>query len=476
MTRAGAGNNQVDVFISYARADRERAESVAEALRDGGFLVWLDSSLKAGEYWDDSIETALREAKSVVVLWSKESVRSHWVKTEAEQARQRGVLVPARIEAVKIPYGFGRIHTADLTTWRTGTSHAGIEELLAGVARLSHKSGSTEMPVATRTRHVWPNVALAFILPLATAILLASLHRHPTQVSLDVATEAVGLTPARVQEFSDLILVSEVQASKLERLDIPRSRTFAGQTLTSAGDELHTIVLRRVGSRGKASITIAPLTLSLTSRTTLAWAAGPGKFRIDADTNAPVRLSIAGPIETNVPPKPVAMTDFDFPKPMLLYPAQHGIDLGFTLERGEDDVLAAPLPVKDLAFTTLEERDEAGGRTAIRKRSTLMSGSLQVPSESIAVSRDQDLKLEHVSGVVTRIRLNSNNIQVQFRGEVGAISTCAGGVCRNLASTWLGILWSDYRTTAIALVSAYMAVVVVILSRGTLRLGAVRAK
>ncbi|MGH2822429.1 MAG: toll/interleukin-1 receptor domain-containing protein, partial [Thermoleophilaceae bacterium] len=102
------------VFISYAREDRARAKRLAEALVARGLSVWWDREILAGQAFDDVIEAELERAKSVIVLWSKHSVVSDWVKGEATEARERGVLVPALIDAVKPPLEFRRKETVDL--------------------------------------------------------------------------------------------------------------------------------------------------------------------------------------------------------------------------------------------------------------------------------------------------------------------------------------------------------------------------
>lgn len=89
-----------NVFVSYAREDRERAHILANALEANGWSVWWDRKIIAGHTFDQVIERELETAKSVVVLWSKNSVSSEWVKNEAAVAAERGVLVPALIDPV----------------------------------------------------------------------------------------------------------------------------------------------------------------------------------------------------------------------------------------------------------------------------------------------------------------------------------------------------------------------------------------
>jgi TIR domain len=88
-----------DIFLSYARGDQATAGRFAEAFEAQGFSVWWDAALRSGEAWDQEIEKALKAAKAVVVLWSKQSVESRWVRAEATLADRNKTLVPVMIEA-----------------------------------------------------------------------------------------------------------------------------------------------------------------------------------------------------------------------------------------------------------------------------------------------------------------------------------------------------------------------------------------
>lgn len=64
-----------DVFLSYSREDQSIARRFAEALGQEGFSVWWDQSLRSGDAYDKVTEQALRDAKAVVVLWSRKRAR-----------------------------------------------------------------------------------------------------------------------------------------------------------------------------------------------------------------------------------------------------------------------------------------------------------------------------------------------------------------------------------------------------------------
>jgi len=124
------------VFLSYASADRPAAQAIARALSRSGWQVWWDRTIPPGKSFDQVIESALDSAKCVIVLWSRESVSSDWVKTEAAEGARRRILVPALIDDVTIPLEFRRIQAASLVGWDASTSHPGFEALARSVADL----------------------------------------------------------------------------------------------------------------------------------------------------------------------------------------------------------------------------------------------------------------------------------------------------------------------------------------------------
>jgi hypothetical protein len=95
-----------DIFLSYKSEDRAKAQIIAEALEKNGYSVWWDRVIPPGRTFDEVIEEELAAANCMVILWSEESVKSEWVRTEASEGNRRKILIPVLIEDVTPPLAF----------------------------------------------------------------------------------------------------------------------------------------------------------------------------------------------------------------------------------------------------------------------------------------------------------------------------------------------------------------------------------
>src|SRR5262245_54807486 len=109
-----------DVFLSYNRADRPVAEAIARELQGLGVDVWWDHELLGGDDYRHRISDMLSRVRVAIVIWSRRSVESQWVMSEAAAAREKKVLVPVTIDGHELPIDFRALHTTDLTSWLPG--------------------------------------------------------------------------------------------------------------------------------------------------------------------------------------------------------------------------------------------------------------------------------------------------------------------------------------------------------------------
>ncbi|HJR10991.1 MAG TPA: TIR domain-containing protein, partial [Rhodanobacteraceae bacterium] len=125
-----------DVFVSYARADKARVAPLVAAIEAKGWSVWWDPEITPGQEFDDQIEAEIESAKAVLVIWTPVSVASRWVRGEAREAAERGILVPVRFEQAKLPMDVRAIHTTDLDEWNEDPANAKVQEFLRALAAM----------------------------------------------------------------------------------------------------------------------------------------------------------------------------------------------------------------------------------------------------------------------------------------------------------------------------------------------------
>ena len=141
-----------DVFISYLREERDKASTLARAVARNGYSVWWDVELLPDEKFANEIDPVLRSSKVAIVLWSEKSVKSRVVMNAAELARRLDIIVPARLDSVELPLGFGNLITADLSRWEGTDDHPEFNQLLAAIEKktrppsISAPQAGTDIP------------------------------------------------------------------------------------------------------------------------------------------------------------------------------------------------------------------------------------------------------------------------------------------------------------------------------------------
>ncbi len=124
------------IFLSYSSKDRSTTRALAKILEKQGLKVWWDKNLQPGKAFDRAISKALDESESIVVLWSKNSVKSDWVLDEAYEGLERNILIPTMIETTKLPFGYRRKQTINLARWQGADSAKGIKDLIKSLQTL----------------------------------------------------------------------------------------------------------------------------------------------------------------------------------------------------------------------------------------------------------------------------------------------------------------------------------------------------
>lgn len=167
-----------NIFLSYVHEDEPRARAIAALLESEGHTVWWDRQIRGGTQYASEIEAALAVAEWIVVLWSRQSIRSAWVRDEAAVGRDTNRLVPVVIDGTEPPLGFRQFQTIDLSSWRGRGKSPQVQRLIEAVAVGSAGPITAAEKPATAARRPLPRRAMLlggsvlFIAAVAAATLI----------------------------------------------------------------------------------------------------------------------------------------------------------------------------------------------------------------------------------------------------------------------------------------------------------------
>lgn len=322
-----------DIFISYSSKNRPTAQRLADALSAQGWSVWWDREIQTGQVYHQVIEQALHEAKAVVVLWSAESVGSEWVKNEAAVAAERGVLLPANLDGMRLPLEFRARQTADLQGWDGDASHEGFAALCRGLSRLL-QGGAEPVIKPMPDRHErqaaapkpWPRAAVVAggALALVAAVAVASLGLRQ-RAQPDPASHG---TPAsqgsEASSFDELkAKAQDESARQLENSRQLEQRNQAALAASVVGTYLGDVVADSKGSsRRQVVVSVTPL--------------ADGKVRIASSYerigSVDVELQQVGDTITNVGSEHVLRVDLSAKPRALEWNPHHELAYAGTLQ------------------------------------------------------------------------------------------------------------------------------------------------
>jgi len=103
------------IFVSYAHHDRALAEQLFRMLRSLSVNVWSDDDLRAGENWQETLRSRLRDSEYFVLLLTPKTFESSWVLQELGAAFALGkqiipVVTDRRLVA-RLPVDLAKVHS-----------------------------------------------------------------------------------------------------------------------------------------------------------------------------------------------------------------------------------------------------------------------------------------------------------------------------------------------------------------------------
>ena len=193
-----------DIFISYGREDSDMMQRIDQALREAGLMTWTDHGIHPGSpSWKLDIETAIQDARYIVVLFSPDSAESRWVRAELDYAEaQRKPIYPLLVRGDTtnaIPFGFTSYQWIDVRN--SSSLSSGLEHLIATL-----KGVTTPSPLPVKMNASASNGRLRVIIPIVTAlviiglasVILLSINNMQTPITSTATTQVTAANTGRI--------------------------------------------------------------------------------------------------------------------------------------------------------------------------------------------------------------------------------------------------------------------------------------
>jgi len=125
----------IHIFIAHSSKDNRISKKIAEALKGEGFAVWYDEwEIKVGDSITQRISSGLQQGDFLVVILSKNSVKSKWVQKELAaaltlEAKRSMFILPVLIDSCEIPI---LLQDRKYANFRKGFNR-GLDELLDAI-------------------------------------------------------------------------------------------------------------------------------------------------------------------------------------------------------------------------------------------------------------------------------------------------------------------------------------------------------
>lgn len=123
-----------DIFISYDHEDIEFALELQAALGRQGWTVFIDREIPNASRWRDVLSAQLDQARCVLVLWSRSSIKSSWVRKEASRGLDRKVFMHVTIDDASPPARFRAYEYRHLAGWPQDPHRTEYSLLLRDIA------------------------------------------------------------------------------------------------------------------------------------------------------------------------------------------------------------------------------------------------------------------------------------------------------------------------------------------------------
>lgn len=170
-----------DVFLSYARADGARARVIRDQLSQLGLKVFFDTEgIDTGEEFPVIIDRAVKGAKCVLGLWSRQAFARRWVRIESRIGLDQKKLVAALIDGMRhdeLPAEFYNVNVENLADYRGQAGHEGWARVLRAIGKRTGRPDLARAAAPAQTQQSAPQPSMQ--MPSFAPVMAAAREINP---------------------------------------------------------------------------------------------------------------------------------------------------------------------------------------------------------------------------------------------------------------------------------------------------------
>jgi len=252
-----------DVYLAYAREDRESVRLLSEMLQFEGWDVWMDPSDPSGGT-SAAVDMKLGSAGAILVLWSGYSRHSEYVRSEAATGLYKNKLIQVSLDGGDAPPPFDHVEVLNLQHWMGERDHEQWRRVMEAVRLYAGAPGSARPLVQRRAAsgpsYLEPRRQVAWAPLVAAALLVAGgaglwmvdpfgwrSTRTATAAEAPMATEVLASTADTATETSRVFEDTEDSLrawASIDRKNPDSLRRYAADFPKSTGAETARSLLR----------------------------------------------------------------------------------------------------------------------------------------------------------------------------------------------------------------------------------------
>lgn len=274
---------------------------------------------------------------------------------------------------------------------------------------------------------------------LVLVSLLLFLRVRETEVELELVASEIGFTLARPQPLTELARLAELRATGLRDVQVSDSALalWASQPDVEPS-AIRLATMQRNGSIG--TVTLEPIALPERATVRVRESApGAGANVAVSGVRVPLRVTVHGPVQVDVPNAEPREFAFSTPRSLVLETDSSDASLHLIAAPGAATAFATQLAIERLSLSRIDELQAQGGTTA-QEMSTILSGTIffeALNGQARALRASELLRFDEISGVVRTLRIEDDRVRMQFRGTVRGMRSGWGDAPANLMPSWL---------------------------------------